>query len=100
MNDYDDEQEYELENDESSDCEPDFYDHDHEDGPEFDEREELNFDDFANPGGNSALRAATASNPRIHPCPTCESPNKLTQKDVGLGYCCDDCAEANEGFGP
>ena len=37
---------------------------------------------FMDPGGNSALRAATPSNPRIYPCPTCEAPNRLTRIDV------------------
>lgn len=55
--------------------------------------------DFADPGGRSALRAATPSNPRVHPCPTCESPNRLTQRDVDLGYQCDSCADAAEGWG-
>lgn len=51
---------------------------------------------FANPGGNSALRAATRSNPRIHPCPTCERPNRLTAIDVSYGYQCDSCADRQE----
>jgi hypothetical protein len=51
---------------------------------------------FADPGGNSALRAATPSNPRIHPCPTCGEPNRLTQKDVDRGYQCDTCADRAE----
>jgi len=33
---------------------------------------------FANPGGRSALRAATRSNPRNLPCPTCGRKNMLT----------------------
>jgi len=52
--------------------------------------------DFADPGGNSALRAATQSNPRVHPCPTCKRPNMLTAKDVQLGYQCDRCADIAE----
>lgn len=51
---------------------------------------------FADPGGRSALRAATKSNPRIHPCPTCERPNKLTAIDVQRGYQCDTCADRAE----
>lgn len=54
---------------------------------------------FAQPGGNSALRAASKRNPRNCPCPTCEQPNKLTPKDVSLGYQCDDCADKDEGIG-
>lgn len=52
---------------------------------------------FANPG--SALRAADQNNPRIFSCPTCYEPNRLTQKDVNLGYQCDACADrAERGF--
>jgi hypothetical protein len=51
--------------------------------------------DFQNPG--SALRRATRSNPRCHPCPTCKEENKLTEKDVRKGYQCDDCANREEG---
>ena len=52
--------------------------------------------DFAEPGGRSALRAATKDNPRNLPCPTCEQPNRLTPKDVALGYQCDRCADRAE----
>lgn len=51
---------------------------------------------FADPGGKSALRAATKDNPRNLPCPNCEEPDKLTPLDVSLGYQCDDCADALE----
>ena len=54
-------------------------------------------DEFANPGGNSALRRATKRNPRNLPCPTCERPNMLTPRDRDLGYQCDLCADALEG---
>jgi len=50
--------------------------------------------DFADPGGRSALRAGD----RIHPCPTCKKPNRLTDRDVQLGYQCDECADAAEGY--
>lgn len=53
-------------------------------------------DDFAHPGGNSALRAATPTNPRNRPCGTCGCANRLTPKDVALGYQCDSCADAQE----
>ncbi len=53
-------------------------------------------DDFADPGGASALRAATKDNPRIHPCPTCGVEDRLTPKDVALGYQCDPCANRAE----
>lgn len=49
--------------------------------------------EFADPGGRSALRAATKDNPRNRPCPTCGDENVLTPKDVALGYQCDNCAE-------
>lgn len=55
--------------------------------------------DFANPGGNSALRAASKNNPRNLPCPTCCEPNRLTPADVALGYQCDSCADrAEQGY--
>jgi hypothetical protein len=53
---------------------------------------------FANPGGNSALRAASKKNPRSCPCPTCKEPNKLTPADVRQGYQCDGCADKDEGL--
>lgn len=54
---------------------------------------------FADPGGNSALRAASQSNPRNLPCPTCGEPDRLTPADVAAGYQCDACADAAEGGG-
>lgn len=67
-----------------------------EDFYEYDEwMERVN--EFAEPGGNSALRAASRSNPRNLPCPTCGAKNVLTPKDVRLGYCCDRCADMAEG---
>jgi hypothetical protein len=68
----------------------------------------MNYDDhdpyddrsmFADPGGNSALRAATRNNPRNLPCPTCREPNRLTPADRALGYQCDACADRAEGGG-
>lgn len=50
---------------------------------------------FAREG--SALRAATRSNPRKFPCPTCGAENVLTPVDVQRGYQCDRCADAEEG---
>jgi len=52
--------------------------------------------DFADPGGRSALRAASKSNPRNLPCPTCGAKNRLTPKDRALGYQCDTCADRAE----
>ena len=51
---------------------------------------------FADPGGNSSLRAASRTNPRNLPCPTCKEPNRLTSRDQGLGYQCNACADADE----
>lgn len=52
--------------------------------------------DFADPGGNSALRASSASNPRNLPCPTCKRPDLLTPADKARGYQCDSCADRAE----
>lgn len=57
------------------------------------------YQEFADPGGNSALRAATPDNPRDRDCPTCGAENVLTRKDVALGYQCNQCADAAEGLG-
>ncbi len=53
--------------------------------------------EFADPGGNSALRAETANNPRDCTCPTCGARNVLTRKDRSLGYQCDACSDRDEG---
>ena len=64
--------------------------------------DEDNWDDydeeseFADPGGNSALRRATPTNPRNIPCPNCGQANRLTPKDRDLGYQCDECADRLE----
>ncbi len=64
------------------------------------------FDDYVDDQGitfahaGSALRAATPDNPRIHPCPSCGDPNRLTPADVQLGYQCDRCADMAEGLIP
>lgn len=65
----------------------------YDDGDDYPDRDEI---DFAEPGSNSALRAATASNPRNLPCPTCEVPNRLTAADRALGYQCNSCADRDE----
>jgi len=54
---------------------------------------------FADPGGRSALRAASRSNPRNLPCPTCGEPNRLTPADRANHYQCDQCADQAEGGG-
>ena len=51
---------------------------------------------FADPRGKSALRAATKSNPRNLPCPTCGQTNVLTPLDWQAGYQCDHCADQCE----
>jgi len=51
---------------------------------------------FADPGGTSALHAASKDNPRDLPCPTCHWPNRLTRADRARGYQCDSCANATE----
>jgi hypothetical protein len=51
---------------------------------------------FADPGGKSALRAATKDNPRDRPCPNCGKQNVLTRIDVANGYQCDECADRAE----
>jgi hypothetical protein len=51
---------------------------------------------FADPGGRSALRAATRGNPRNLPCPNCGTPNVLTRIDRLRGYQCDRCADRAE----
>jgi hypothetical protein len=51
---------------------------------------------FADPGGKSALRAASKKNPRNLPCPNCGGKNRLTPADRALGYQCDSCADKAE----
>jgi hypothetical protein len=55
---------------------------------------------FAEPGGNSALRRASKSNPRNMPCPTCGDENVLTPADVQRGHQCNRCADRDEGLIP
>lgn len=52
--------------------------------------------EFANPGRNSALRAASRNNPRNLPCPTCGAPDRLTPADARRDYQCDGCADRDE----
>ena len=66
-------------------------------GNDFDHDGLLTRGGFANPGGRSALRAATRGNPRNFPCPTCGGENRLTRIDVSKRYQCDGCADAAEG---
>lgn len=63
---------------------------------DYDEFGDYDQNDFADPGGKSALRAAGPNNPRNLPCPNCGQPNRLTPKDVKCGYQCDTCADQAE----
>ncbi|MCK9567480.1 hypothetical protein M0R72_00860 [Candidatus Pacearchaeota archaeon] len=68
-----------------------------EEDEDFDDDEELiDWVGFADPGGTSALRAATVDNPRMYPCPTCGVANRLTPIDVARGYQCDSCSDRDE----
>ena len=72
----------------------DYYDEEYDSfGPDYDYGDSIQ---FANPGSNSALRAATASNPRDCDCPTCGATNVLTREDQLVGYQCDSCADKAE----
>lgn len=68
-------------------------DEDYYEPDEWAERVEM----FADPGGRSALRRASKSNPRNLPCPTCGKKNRLTPADRALDYQCDECADRDEG---
>ena len=69
---------------------------DYDDYDDYEDDDVIDGVGFMDPGGRSALRAATPSNPRIHPCPTCEASNRLTAIDVSRGYQCDRCADRAE----
>lgn len=71
-----------------------YYDDDYPDCP--DDWEDDDRSDFADPGGESSLRAETSSNPRNLPCGQCGAANRLTPKDKHHGYVCDSCARQNE----
>jgi hypothetical protein len=84
-----------------NDYDPPHCDDDRDFDPEYDDDPQYYDDEtgdlvFADPGGRSALRAATASNPRDLPCPNCGAENVLTPADVARGYQCDRCADACE----
>lgn len=89
-----------------NDDQPDWDDFDPADleGEDLDEVERQGLMDdgeiqFADPGGNSALRAATEKNPRNLPCPECREANRLTPADRAQGYRCNECADRAEGGG-
>jgi len=67
-----------------------------EDTRQWDDDDPIDGVGFADPGGRSALRAATRDNPRNLPCPTCGTENVLTPADRARGYQCDRCADACE----
>ena len=77
---------------------PDLDDEDDEDYDEDSDEENYLIDGvgFADPGGNSALRAATPENPRNIECPQCHRPNQLTPLDKARGYRCDECSDRAE----
>lgn len=66
------------------------------DDPMFDDVDLIDGVGFAEPGGRSALRAATKKNPRNRQCPNCGRKNVLTPIDVARGYQCDRCADQAE----
>jgi hypothetical protein len=72
-----------------------WYDRDH-----YEDEELIDGVGFADPGGNSALRAETPDNPRDRPCPNCGTENVLTRIDVMRGYQCDRCSDALERGSP
>lgn len=84
--------------DEDCDCHLEDEDDDMDEGDDdFDfDSDQIDGVGFADPGGRSALRAATEDNPRNRPCPTCGVENRLTPIDVARGYQCDSCADAAE----
>ena len=92
----DEDEDFDEDLDQDEDFDEDF------DQDEAEEEYEENWDEeesslmFADPGGRSALRAASGTNPRNRPCPNCGAPNRLTPADVALGYQCDACANKAE----
>ena len=71
------------------------YEPEYTDPSAFDERLDSRAQRFRHPGGKSALHPGR----RIHPCPTCKEPNRLTGRDVRCHYQCDHCADIAEGGG-
>jgi hypothetical protein len=63
---------------------------------DYDDDELIDGVGFAEPGRNSALRAATPDNPRNLPCPNCGAENVLTPIDRARGYQCNRCADLAE----
>lgn len=71
------------------------YDPDDEPPDPYDEEDDRS--EFADPGGGSALRAESPTNPRNLPCPKCGAENVLTPEDRMRGYQCNRCADRAEG---
>ena len=69
-----------------------YYDDDYDGREDFEDSREH----FADPGGRSALRASSKTNPRNLPCPNCKAPNRLTPAVRARGYQCDSCADQLE----
>jgi hypothetical protein len=89
---------YDMHDDDFTDHNRPYDDEGYDEYPDPDE-EPIDGVGFADPGGNSALRAETRDNPRDRPCPTCHAPNRLTRIDVLRSYQCDECADRAEGGG-
>lgn len=87
---FDDFEDQDDRDDEDPDFDDDFGDIDEDDEEAYMHKR------FADPGGNSSLYRASASNPRNLPCPTCKAENRLTPRDRAAGYQCDQCADAME----
>jgi hypothetical protein len=81
---------------EEDDCYIDEYGDEIDYEPDYDDENLIDGVGFADPGGRSALRAATPDNPRNLPCPTCGAENVLTPLDRQRGYQCDRCADRAE----
>jgi hypothetical protein len=76
---------------------PRYYDDEFDDSyGQYDREDLIDGVGFADPGGRSALRAATKDNPRNQSCPTCKRKNVLTRIDRQRGYQCDSCADRLE----
>jgi hypothetical protein len=73
-----------------------YWDEDGEDYSAEDRDEDYRIDGVGFAQAGSALRAATKSNPRNLPCPTCGEPNRLTPLDVARSYQCDECSDRDE----
>ncbi len=79
------------------DLDPEDFDHDPRGYNDYPDEDLIDGVGFADPGGRSALRAATDSNPRDCPCPSCGAEDVLTRIDVQRHYVCDRCADRAEG---